>query len=76
MVLDLLILKTDDGYTAEIPSMKGCESWAHNEDDAIEKTLELLRFYLQLKPDFKFKIDRARKEGNKVVYKVIFDKVS
>ncbi|AFN75143.1 hypothetical protein MROS_1911 [Melioribacter roseus P3M-2] len=74
MVLDLIVLKTDDGYTAEIPSMKGCESWAHSEDEAIDKTLELLRFYLHVKSDFKFKIDRARKEGNQIVYKVIFNK--
>ncbi|MGK9367665.1 type II toxin-antitoxin system HicB family antitoxin [Melioribacter sp. Ez-97] len=74
MVLDMIVLNTDDGYSAEIPSMKGCESWAHTEEEAIEKTLELLRFYLHVNPDFKFKIDRARKEGNQIVYKVIFNK--
>lgn len=74
MVLDLIVIKTDDGYTAEIPSIKGCESWAHIEDDAINKTIELFKYYIQAKPDFKLKIDKARKEGNKTVYKIIFDK--
>ncbi|MEW6193745.1 MAG: hypothetical protein AB1521_01140 [Bacteroidota bacterium] len=74
MVLDLIVTKTDDGYSAEIPSLKGCESWAHNEDDVINKTLDLFRFYIQANPDFKYKLDRARKEGNVITYKIIFDK--
>lgn len=74
MVLDLIVTKTDDGCSAEIPSIKGCESWAHNEDDAIEKNLELFRFYIKEGKDFKIKIDRARREGNKIVYKIIFEK--
>lgn len=74
MVLDLIVTKTDDGCSAEIPSIKGCESWAHNEDDSIEKTLELFRFYIKVNKDFKIKVDRARREGNKIVYKIIFDK--
>ena len=41
MVLDLIITKTDDGFTADVPSVKGCESWAHTEDEVVEKTLEL-----------------------------------
>jgi predicted RNase H-like HicB family nuclease len=27
MILDIIVKKTDDGYIAEIPSLKGCESW-------------------------------------------------
>lgn len=74
MVLDLIVVNTDDGFTAEVPTIKGCESWAHTEDDAIEKTLELFRFYIQVEKDFKIKIDLARKEGKRIVYKLIFDK--
>lgn len=74
MVLDLIVLQTDDGFTTDIPSIKGCESWAHNEDDAISKTLELFRFFIQVESNFKIKIDLARKEGSKKVYKIIFDK--
>ncbi len=74
MVLDLNIIKTDDGFTAEVPSVKGCETWAHNEDEAIEKTVELLKFYIQSQPDMKIKIDRARRENSLTVYKLIFEK--
>lgn len=74
MVLDLIIIDTGDGFSSDIPSIKGCDSWAHTEDDAISKTLDLLRFYIQVDSDFKIKTDLARKEGNKKIYKVIFDK--
>ncbi len=74
MVLDLIVQQSDDGYSTEIPSIIGCESWAHNEDDAITKTLELFRFYIQVDMNFKIKIDLARKEGLRKVYKIIFDK--
>ncbi len=73
MVIDLVITRTNDGYTAEVPSIKGCESWAHNEDDVITKIIELVSFYIQL-PVKEIKIDRARKEENKIIYKLIFQK--
>jgi predicted RNase H-like HicB family nuclease len=74
LVLDLHVIQSDDGYTAEVPSIKGCESWAHGEDEAIDKTIELLKFYLQSSSDKKIKIDRARREHPLTVYKLIFDK--
>jgi predicted RNase H-like HicB family nuclease len=73
MVLDIIIKKTDDGYTAEIPGIKGCESWAHDEDTVIEKITELAAFYLKIDSK-KFKIDRARKIKNNIVYKLVFNK--
>ncbi|MDT3696693.1 MAG: hypothetical protein ROY99_09915 [Ignavibacterium sp.] len=73
MVIDLVITKTNDGYTAEVPSIKGCESWAHDEDTVIEKIIDLSSFYLQV-PVKQLKIDRARKEENRIIYKLIFDK--
>ncbi len=73
MVIDLIITKTNDGYTAEVPSIKGCECWAHEEENAIEKIIELVTFYLQLPPK-EIRIDRARKEENKIIYKLIFQK--
>ncbi len=73
MVLDVIITKTNDGFTAEIPSLSGCESWAHNEDTVLSKILELAAFYL--KTDIKkFKLDKARKVKNHSVYKLIFNK--
>ena len=74
MVLDLRVTKSDDGYTAEVPSIKGCESWAHSEDEAIEKTLEMFRFYMQRGEEMKIKIDLARREQNVIIYKIIFEK--
>jgi predicted RNase H-like HicB family nuclease len=75
MILDLILNKTDDGYIAEIPSIKGCESWAHDEDTAMNKILELAAYYL--KTDIKkFKLDKARGTGNKIVYKLVFNKSS
>jgi predicted RNase H-like HicB family nuclease len=73
MVIDLIVTKTNDGYTAEVPSLKGCESWAHDEDTVITKILELSSFYLQI-PVKEIKLDRARKENNTIIYKLIFNK--
>ncbi|MFC2139291.1 type II toxin-antitoxin system HicB family antitoxin [Bacteroidota bacterium] len=74
MVIDLIVTKTDDGYTAEVPSIKGCESWAHNEDEVIEKSLELVQFYLKLPDKKKIIVDKARREENVIIYKLVFDK--
>lgn len=73
MVVDIVIEKSIDGYSVEIPSIKGCESWAHDEDTALEKILELASFYLKIHKD-KFKLDKARKEEDKIIYKLIFPK--
>ncbi|MCX8104499.1 MAG: hypothetical protein N3D80_01330 [Ignavibacterium album] len=73
MVVDIVIKKVIDGYSAEIPSIKGCESWAHDEETALEKIIELASFYLKIPKD-KFKIDKARKEEDSVIYKLIFHK--
>ncbi len=73
MVIDLIVTKTNDGYTAEVPSLKGCESWAHDEDTVITKILELSSFYLQI-PVKEIKLDKARKENNSIIYKLIFNK--
>ena len=73
MVLDILVKKTNDGFTAEIPSLSGCESWAHDEDTVLSKILELAAFYL--KTDIKkFKVDKARKVKDHSVYKLVFNK--
>lgn len=74
MVIDLVITNTDDGYTAEVPSIKGCECWAHNEDEVIDKSLELVKFYLHLPDTLKILVDKARREENKIIYKLVFNK--
>jgi predicted RNase H-like HicB family nuclease len=73
MVIDLIITKTNDGYTAEVPSLKGCESWSHDEESVIEKILEITSFYLHLDAK-EIKMDKARIEENKTIYKLIFHK--
>jgi predicted RNase H-like HicB family nuclease len=73
MILDVVVTQTNDGYTAEIPSLNGCESWAHDEDTVLSKILELASFYL--KTDIKkFKLDKARRVKNHSVYKLVFYK--
>jgi len=73
MTLDVIVTKTNDGFTAEIPSLNGCESWAHDEDTVLSKILELASFYL--KTDIKkFKLDKARRVKNHSVYKLVFNK--
>ena len=74
MVIDLIVTKTNDGYTAEVPSLKGCESWAHDEDEVIEKVLELVRFYVQLDDDKEIIVDRKKKKKSQIVYKLVFNK--
>jgi len=73
MVLDLIVKITDDGVQAEVPSLKGCESWAHTEEEAILKTIDLARFYLNLKNEQKIDVDLSRKNEEKKVYKLYFD---
>jgi hypothetical protein len=73
VVLDIIVEKSDDGCTAEVPSLKGCECWAHDEDTAIDKVVDLASYYL--KTDKKeFKLDRARSTRNKIIYKLVFNK--
>ncbi len=74
MILDLVITSSGDGFNSEIPSIKGCESWASEEDKAIESAIEMLRFYLNLEPDVEIKVDKARTTKNKSVYKLVFNK--
>jgi len=74
MVIDMIVTDTGDGFTAEVPSLKGCECWAHSDDEVITKIVELVRFYTNLSEDNEIIIDRARKNRNKIVYKLIFNK--
>ena len=75
MILDIIVKKSDDGFTAEIPSIKGCESWAHDEDTVLNKIIELASFYLKTNRD-KFKLNKARRHSNVSVYKLVFNKAS
>ncbi len=74
MILDVIVRKTDDGFTAEIPSIKGCESWAHDEETVLNKILEIASFYLKIDSLKKLKLDKARVSKNKSVYKLVVKK--
>lgn len=74
MILDIIVRKTDDGFTAEIPSLKGCESWAHDEETVLDKILEIAAFYLKIDSIKKLKLDKARVSRNKSVYKLVVQK--
>ena len=74
MVLDLIVQKPDDGFTAETPSLRGCETWAPTEEEAIDKATELARFYLGLGENDEMKTDKARGDSARKVYKLIFKK--
>ncbi|RKY93711.1 MAG: hypothetical protein DRQ01_04070 [Ignavibacteriae bacterium] len=73
MILDVVVTETNDGYTAEIPSLSGCESWAHDEDTVLKNILELASFYLNVNTK-KFKFDKARRIKNRSIYKLVFNK--
>lgn len=74
MILDLIVHKSDDGFTAEIPSVKGCESWSHTEEDVLENVVEMFCFYHKISDKSKIKLDKARTGAKKIVYKIIFNK--
>ncbi|KAB2907685.1 MAG: hypothetical protein F9K26_10330 [Ignavibacteriaceae bacterium] len=71
MVLEVVVTKSDDGYTAEIPSINGCETWAHTEDEVIEKILEQAMFYLKIDDLKRLKLDKSRGDFSVTVYKLI-----
>lgn len=74
MVLDLIVTKTDDGYTAETPSISGCETWAKDEEEAIEKIKDLVAYYMNLDKPAKIKVDKARRQEDITIYKIVFNK--
>jgi len=74
MILEIIVKKTDDGFTAEIPSLKGCESWAHDEETVLDKIVEIASFYLNIDSLKKLKLDKARVSKNKSVYKLVVEK--
>lgn len=74
MVIDLVVTIEEDGFSAEVPSLKGCESWAHTEDESITNVVELTRFYANIESDKEIKVDLARRSKRKKIYKLIFNK--
>lgn len=75
MILDIIIEKTGDGYNADVPSLKDCDTWAHDEETALENILERVSFFLMIDQKL-FKLDKARREDNLTIYKLVIDKSS
>ncbi len=72
MILDLIVKKEIDGFGAIIPSLEGVESWAHTEEEAIDKILDLLMFYFNIGDKKEITVDRTAKRGKEIHYKIIF----
>ncbi|NOY07209.1 MAG: type II toxin-antitoxin system HicB family antitoxin [Chlorobi bacterium] len=65
------VVKGIDGYEASVPSIKECAAWAETEQEALERMMERLAFFLSLPPGFKHEFDRSRSERNTVFYTLI-----
>jgi len=74
VIIDLIITSTDDGFNADVPSINGFDCWSADEDELIQKSLELVSFYLTLSEEQTITVDRVRREGKKTTYKLIFEK--
>lgn len=75
MILDVIIEKTNDGFNADVPSLLDCDTWAHTEEKAIENIIERVSYFLMIEPK-SFKLDKARTENNKTIYKLVINKTS
>jgi hypothetical protein len=75
MILDLVIEKTNDGFNADIPSLQDCDTWAHDEETAINNILERVSYFLMIDQKL-LKLDKARRESNRTIYKLVIDKTS
>lgn len=70
MVIDFLIEKSFDGYNSKIPIFPECDFWTKTEDEAIQRAIDYI--HENKKVDIKkIKIDRARIEGDNIIYKII-----
>ncbi len=64
----MFVKKEADGYNAVVPSIKGCECWAPDEYTAVDEIIEILRYYLKLKPSISVSPERGSLEGSKRNY--------
>jgi len=75
MILDIVIEKTNDGFNADVPSLRECDTWAHDEETVIHNILERVSYFLRIDQKL-FKLDKARRENNFTIYKLVIDKTS
>ena len=67
----VVVEKTIEGVDASIPSIQECEVWAREEDEALEKLIERLAFFLNREAGFKHDLDFMRREEGQKMYKLI-----
>jgi hypothetical protein len=60
-----------DGVSAAVPSIRECDSWAANEDDALVALLERVAYFLGREPGFRHVLDLSRREDGATWYKLI-----
>ncbi len=75
MILDIVIEKTNDGFNADVPSLRECDTWAHDEETVINNILGRVSYFLRIDQKL-FKLDKARRENNFTIYKLVIDKTS
>jgi hypothetical protein len=60
-----------DGVDASVPSIRECETWARSEDEALERLLERVAYFLRLPVDFEHRIDLQRREDGETWYTLV-----
>ncbi len=71
MMLPMEITNDGDGFSAVVPSITGCESWAHTEDEVLDKIKELAAYYMKLPAGHKIKTDVVHRSASLIKYRLI-----
>lgn len=70
MTLHIDIKKEIDGYTAKVPTIKGCETWSDEYEAALSKIINLIAYYLKLDKNFKYRLDITLNSPELVSYTI------
>jgi len=60
-----------EGIIASVPSIRECETWAHTEDEALDKLLERFAYFVGKSFPFQHKLDLSRKEDGEKFYTLV-----
>ena len=63
--------KSLDGVDASLPSIRECEAWGSTEEEALERLLERVAYFLRLPVRFRHTLDRARVEEGVTYYSLV-----
>ncbi len=70
MTFHIEIKKNIDGYTASVPSIKGCEVWDKEYEVVLNKIINLLAYYLKFDKDFTYRLDIIQNTKELVSYTI------